>query len=89
MSSTARSGTAHGECALPPVTSGAPSSASLPPAAKEEAVLARAPKAMDGEGVQLTIDTGTDTFERAIAAVRAAYGHNIPAPVSDWPEGTT
>lgn len=43
----------------------------------------------DGEGVRLTIDTGSDTFERAIAAVRAAYGHNIPAPVGDRPEGAT
>ncbi|QKZ19772.1 hypothetical protein [Streptomyces chartreusis] len=41
------------------------------------------------EGAQLTIDTRVDTFERAIAAVRAAYGHNIPAPVVDWHEGTS
>ncbi|MFD5861705.1 DUF6292 family protein [Streptomyces chartreusis] len=40
-------------------------------------------KAESGEGLQLTIDTRSDTFERAIAAVRAAYGHNIPAPVGD------
>ncbi|MFE6946052.1 DUF6292 family protein [Streptomyces chartreusis] len=44
---------------------------------------------VEGVGVQLTIDTQADTFERAIAAVRAAYGHNIPAPVGDWPESTT
>ncbi|MER5938439.1 DUF6292 family protein [Streptomyces sp. NPDC001928] len=31
-----------------------------------------------GEGVQLTIDTQADTYERAIAAVRAAYGRNRP-----------
>ncbi|WP_405576448.1 hypothetical protein [Streptomyces sp. NBC_01092] len=43
----------------------------------------------DGEGMQLTIDTQADTFERAIAAVRAAYGHNIPAAVVDWSENTT
>ncbi|GGX57861.1 hypothetical protein [Streptomyces chartreusis] len=30
--------------------------------------------------MQLTIDTQADTFERAIAAVRAGYGHSIPAP---------
>ncbi|MGW1364507.1 DUF6292 family protein [Streptomyces chartreusis] len=40
------------------------------------------------EGVQLTIDTQADTFERAIAAVRAAYGHSFPAPMGDWPQGT-
>ncbi|MFJ2008393.1 DUF6292 family protein [Streptomyces chartreusis] len=45
-------------------------------------------KAESGEGVQLTIDTRADTFERAIAAERAAYGHSIPAPV-DWAEGAT
>ncbi|WP_449338877.1 DUF6292 family protein [Streptomyces chartreusis] len=42
----------------------------------------------DGEDVQLTIDTRSDTFERAIAAVRAAYGDNI-APVGDRSEGET
>lgn len=36
-----------------------------------------------GEGVQLTIDTQTDTYEQAIAAVRAAYGRNLPAPAVD------
>ncbi|SEE06579.1 hypothetical protein SAMN05428938_6969 [Streptomyces sp. KS_5] len=43
----------------------------------------------DGKGVQLTIDIRADTFERAIAAVRAAYGHNIPAPVGDRSESAT
>ncbi|WP_406257357.1 DUF6292 family protein [Streptomyces chartreusis] len=33
-----------------------------------------------GAGVQLLIDVQADTYERAIAAVQAAYGHNIPAP---------
>ncbi|MDH6436163.1 hypothetical protein M2158_004703 [Streptomyces sp. SAI-144] len=33
------------------------------------------------EGVQLTIDTQTDTYEQAIAAVQAAYGLN-PAAVA-------
>ncbi|MGI5413922.1 DUF6292 family protein [Streptomyces chartreusis] len=46
-------------------------------------------KAESGEGVQLTIDTHADTLERAIAAVRAAYGHSIPAPAGDWAEGAT
>ncbi|MFJ2008607.1 DUF6292 family protein [Streptomyces chartreusis] len=43
----------------------------------------------DGTGVQLTIDTGADTFERAIAAVRAAYGPSLPAPVGDRSESAT
>ena len=33
------------------------------------------------EGAQLTIDTQTDTYEQAIAAVQAAYGLN-PAAVA-------
>lgn len=33
------------------------------------------------EGVELTIDTQTDTYEQAIAAVQAAYGLN-PAAVA-------
>lgn len=41
---------------------------------------------VDGEGVQLTIDTQADTFERAISAVQAAYGHSIPASVGDSEE---
>ncbi|MCO8308800.1 hypothetical protein [Streptomyces sp. RKCA744] len=35
--------------------------------------------------MRLTIDTGTDTYEQAIAAVQAAYGLRPVAPV-DWPE---
>ncbi|MFG2794616.1 hypothetical protein [Streptomyces sp. NPDC048419] len=39
----------------------------------------------EGDSVQLTIDTKTDSYEQAIAAVQAAYGLN-PAPVaSNWP----
>ncbi|KOU76289.1 hypothetical protein ADK57_05130 [Streptomyces sp. MMG1533] len=34
---------------------------------------------VEGAGVQLTIDTHTDTYEQAIAAVRAAYGRNLTA----------
>ncbi|MDQ1042130.1 DUF6292 family protein [Streptomyces sp. V4I2] len=33
----------------------------------------------EGTGVQLTIDTHTDTYEQAIAAVQAAYGRNPTA----------
>ncbi|SEB31141.1 MULTISPECIES: hypothetical protein [Streptomyces] len=35
--------------------------------------------------MRLTIDTGTDTYEQAIAAVQAAYGLRPVAP-ADWPE---
>ncbi|MER5509379.1 hypothetical protein ABT052_29180 [Streptomyces sp. NPDC002766] len=36
--------------------------------------------------MQLTINTQTDTYEQAIAAVQAAYGFN-PAPTTgDWPK---
>jgi hypothetical protein len=38
------------------------------------------------EGVQLTIDTQTDTYEQAIAAVQAAYGLNPAAVASSWPD---
>lgn len=36
--------------------------------------------------MQLTIDTQTDTYEQAIAAVRAAYGFNPAATTGDWPK---
>ncbi|MFD3503471.1 hypothetical protein ACFWWT_39735 [Streptomyces sp. NPDC058676] len=36
--------------------------------------------------MQLTIDTQTDTYEQAIAAVQAAYGLNPTAVASDWPQ---
>jgi hypothetical protein len=35
--------------------------------------------------VRLTIDTGTDTYEQAIAAVQAAYGLRPDVPVT-WPD---
>ncbi|MFC8095341.1 hypothetical protein [Streptomyces sp. NPDC057301] len=35
--------------------------------------------------MQLTIDTQTDTYEQAIAAVQAAYGLNPAAVAGDWP----
>ncbi|MGW7819968.1 hypothetical protein ACWGLF_17895 [Streptomyces puniciscabiei] len=35
--------------------------------------------------MRLTIDTETDTYEQAIAAVQAAYGLR-PVPPADWPE---
>lgn len=38
------------------------------------------------EGVQLTIDTQTETYEQAIAAVQAAYGLNPAAVASSWPD---
>jgi hypothetical protein len=40
---------------------------------------------MKGRGVRLTIDTETDSYEQAIAAVQAAYGlrPNVPA---GWPD---
>lgn len=41
---------------------------------------------MEGEGVQLTIDTQTDSYEQAIAAVQAAYGLNPAAVTSSWPD---
>jgi hypothetical protein len=40
----------------------------------------------EGEGVQLTIDTQTDTYEQAIAAVQAAYGLNPALVASSWPD---
>jgi hypothetical protein len=40
---------------------------------------------LEGEGVQLTIDTQRDTYEQAIAAVQAAYGLNPAAITSSWP----
>jgi hypothetical protein len=40
---------------------------------------------MEGEGVQLTIDTQRDTYEQAIAAVQAAYGFNPATVTSSWP----
>ena len=40
---------------------------------------------MEGEGVQLTIDTQRDTYEQAITAVQAAYGLNPAAVASSWP----
>jgi hypothetical protein len=40
----------------------------------------------EGAGVQLTIDTQTDTYEQAIAAVQAAYGLNPAAVASSWPD---
>ncbi|MFK4103248.1 hypothetical protein ACI2L1_24835 [Streptomyces sp. NPDC019531] len=36
--------------------------------------------------MQLTIDTQTDTYEQAIAAVQAAYGLNPAAVASSWPD---
>ncbi|MET9913400.1 hypothetical protein ABZZ74_42705 [Streptomyces sp. NPDC006476] len=36
--------------------------------------------------MQLTIDTQTDTYEQAIAAVQAAYGFNPAAIAASWPE---
>ncbi|MFF7451741.1 MULTISPECIES: hypothetical protein [unclassified Streptomyces] len=38
------------------------------------------------EGVQLTIDMQTDTYEHAIAAVQAAHGLNPGAVTSSWPD---
>jgi hypothetical protein len=35
--------------------------------------------------VRLTIDTDTDTYEQAIAAVQAAYGLRPDVPVA-WPD---
>ncbi|AEM88569.1 hypothetical protein [Streptomyces violaceusniger] len=35
--------------------------------------------------MRLTVDTETDTYEQAIAAVQAAYGLR-PVPPADWPE---
>ncbi|MEU6260470.1 hypothetical protein [Streptomyces sp. NPDC047043] len=40
----------------------------------------------EGEGVQLTLDTQTDTYEQAIAAVQAAYGLNTAAVAGSWPD---
>ncbi|MEU6258625.1 hypothetical protein [Streptomyces sp. NPDC047043] len=40
----------------------------------------------EGEGVQLTIDTRTDTYEQAIAAVQAAYGLNPTLVAGSWPD---
>ncbi|MGW2706564.1 hypothetical protein [Streptomyces sp. NPDC001340] len=37
--------------------------------------------------MRLTIDTETDTYEQAIAAVQAAYGLRPTVP-ADWPEAT-
>ncbi|WP_405530984.1 hypothetical protein OG426_53540 [Streptomyces canus] len=34
------------------------------------------PRQVKGEGIRLTIDTQTDTYEQAIAAVQAAYELN-------------
>ncbi|MFE1834025.1 hypothetical protein [Streptomyces sviceus] len=34
----------------------------------------------------MTIDTQTDSYEQAIAAVQAAYGLNPAAVASSWPE---
>ncbi|GDY60494.1 hypothetical protein [Streptomyces violaceusniger] len=39
----------------------------------------------EGGVVRLTIDTETDTYEQAIAAVQAAYGLR-PVTPDDWPE---
>ncbi|MCL7429799.1 hypothetical protein [Streptomyces sp. YS415] len=36
--------------------------------------------------MRLTIDTQTDTYEQAIAAVQAAYGLNPAAEASGWPD---
>ncbi|WP_328980637.1 hypothetical protein [Streptomyces canus] len=36
--------------------------------------------------MQLTIDTQTDTYEQAIAAVQAAYGLNPVAVAGSWPD---
>jgi hypothetical protein len=35
--------------------------------------------------MRLTIDTETDTYEQALAAIQAAYGMRPPTP-ADWPE---
>ncbi|MFH8701302.1 hypothetical protein [Streptomyces chartreusis] len=40
----------------------------------------------EGAGVQLIIDTYTDTYEQAIAAVQAAYGFTPAAVAGSWPE---
>jgi len=40
----------------------------------------------EGEGVRLTIDTQTDTYEQVIAAVQAAYGLNPAAVAGGWPD---
>jgi hypothetical protein len=37
-------------------------------------------QATEAAGVQLTVDTQTDTYEQAIAAVDAAYGRNLSLP---------
>ncbi|MFF4354916.1 hypothetical protein [Streptomyces sp. NPDC001530] len=39
--------------------------------------------------MQLTIDTQTDTYEQAIAAVQAAYGLNPAAVASGWADAPT
>jgi hypothetical protein len=36
--------------------------------------------------VQQTIDTQSDTYEQAIAAVQAAYGFKPGAPAGSWPQ---
>ncbi|AZP14740.1 hypothetical protein EJC51_47295 [Streptomyces aquilus] len=38
------------------------------------------PDAEQEQGMRLTIDTLTDTYEQALAAVQAIYGHNEDAP---------
>ncbi|GAB3009877.1 hypothetical protein GCM10023080_090080 [Streptomyces pseudoechinosporeus] len=40
----------------------------------------------EGASVRLTIDTQTDTYEQAIAAVQAAYGLNPTAIAGGWPD---
>lgn len=44
------------------------------------------PETQEGTGVQLTIDTQTDSYEQAIAAVQAAYGLNPAVVTRCWPE---
>ncbi|MEU8992866.1 hypothetical protein AB0C98_41900 [Streptomyces sp. NPDC048558] len=41
---------------------------------------------IEGPGMQLTIDTQTDTYEQAIAAVQSAYGLNPAAVTGGWPD---
>ncbi|WP_432154992.1 hypothetical protein [Streptomyces tricolor] len=43
-------------------------------------------KIVEEESMRLVIDTESDTYEQAIAAVQAAYGFNPVALASAWPE---
>ncbi|SNX88596.1 hypothetical protein SAMN06272735_9064 [Streptomyces sp. TLI_55] len=80
MRSTARSGAGE----EPRAAAGAFRRAvlGLPPLGHPETATGpgRAPDAEKEQGMQLTIDTLTDTYEQALAAVQAIYGHNEDVP---------